>query len=82
MWQHMFSMPVMRTVWRCELDSSRLHTVRITGIQTSRFKCSYCYTEPLGFDSRIFEGTLELITMALGSTQPLTEMSTRCIYWG
>ena len=31
-WQHMFSMPVMRTVWRCELDSSsRLGTVRITG---------------------------------------------------
>ena len=26
MWQHMFSMPVMRTVWRREL-SSRLHTV-------------------------------------------------------
>ena len=24
MWQHMFNMPVMRTVWR--------HTVRITGI--------------------------------------------------
>jgi hypothetical protein len=22
MWQHMFSMPVMRTVWRRELDSS------------------------------------------------------------
>jgi len=21
-------------------------------------------------------------TMALGSTEPLTEMSTRCIYWG
>jgi len=20
MWQHMFSMPVIRTVWRCELD--------------------------------------------------------------
>ena len=30
MWQHMFSMPVMRTVWRREL-SSRLHTVRETG---------------------------------------------------
>jgi hypothetical protein len=28
MWQHMFSMPVTRTVWRRELDSSsRLHTV-------------------------------------------------------
>ena len=33
MWQHMFSMPVMRTVWRRQMDSSsRLHTVRITGI--------------------------------------------------
>ena len=31
MWQHMFSMPVMRTVWRLE-SSLRLHTVRITGI--------------------------------------------------
>jgi hypothetical protein len=28
MWQRMFSMPVIRTVWRCE-SSSRLHTVRI-----------------------------------------------------
>jgi hypothetical protein len=26
MWQHMFSMPVTRTVWRRE-SSSRLHTV-------------------------------------------------------
>ena len=26
------SMPVMRTVWRRELNSSRLHTVSITGI--------------------------------------------------
>ena len=24
MWQHMFSVPVMRTVWRRELSSSRL----------------------------------------------------------
>ena len=33
MWQRMFSMPVLRTVWRRELDSnSRLHTVHITGI--------------------------------------------------
>jgi len=31
MWQHIFSIPVKRTVWRRELDS-RLHTVRITGI--------------------------------------------------
>jgi len=31
MWQHMFSIPVMITVWRREL-SSGLHTVIITGI--------------------------------------------------
>jgi len=33
MWQHMFGMPVMGTEWRrLQESSSRLHTVRITGI--------------------------------------------------
>jgi hypothetical protein len=37
MWQRMFSMPVIRTVWRRALDSSaRLHAVRITGILNIR----------------------------------------------
>ena len=29
MWQHMFSVPVMRTVWRVELDSTQ-YALRIT----------------------------------------------------
>ena len=35
-------------------------------------------SEGRGFDSRFFSGR----TMALGLTQPLTEMSTRNISWG
>ena len=38
MWQHMFSMPVMRTVWRRE-SSSRLHTVRIT-VGVNKIRCT------------------------------------------
>jgi hypothetical protein len=40
-----------------------------------------------GFDSLWCHGNFSVknpsgLTMALGSTQPLTEMSTRCISWG
>jgi hypothetical protein len=43
-WQHMFSVPVMRTVWRRE-SGSRLHTVRVTvSTQTSAWFSSY-YTQ-------------------------------------
>ena len=34
-----------------------------------------------GFDSRWGHWNFS-VTIALGSTQPLTEMSTRCISWG
>jgi len=34
MWQRMFSMAVMRTVWR---RNSRLHIVRITGVLNSKY---------------------------------------------
>jgi len=36
-------MPVMRTVWRRELSSSRLHTVRITGILNIRCHMTAMY---------------------------------------
>jgi hypothetical protein len=41
--QHMSSVRVMRTVWRRELSSSRLHTVRITG--TLNICCHITTTE-------------------------------------
>jgi hypothetical protein len=36
MWQHMFSMPVVRTVWRCELDSTTTITYTTTTKTTRR----------------------------------------------
>ena len=45
------------------------------------FKALSYKPEGRGFDSRWCHNPSGR-TMALGSTQPLTEMSTRCISWG
>ena len=49
-------------------------------VEALRYKPEGC-----GFDSRWYHWNFPLTsgrTMALGLTQPLTEMSTRNIYWG
>ena len=78
--QHVVAILCLEPVLRCRI------VVNVTARKQFFFRCSY-KSEDRGFDSRWCHWIFTLAspsgcTMALGLTQPLTEMSTRNISWG
>jgi hypothetical protein len=51
-------------------------------VEVLRYKSEGCWFNPRWCHGFFIDVNPSLCTVALGSTQPLTEMSTRCISWG